>query len=166
MMRAPRDSTLPDIVSHGQGYLGGLFTALASFLFDDLAFISADAALTDSDLFFPCAVPTAVAGAITPATLSKQDSITHITFSGRGASGSKVNLHVYGMALDPDVLPPNVSNDFVILSSELSVIDDAVTHLNSALPLAVAIDNSVPIYAARVTVKINDFWLRQVRKGL
>jgi hypothetical protein len=70
------------------------------------------------------------------------------------------------MALDPDVLPPNVSNDFVILSSELSVIDDAVTHLNSALPLAVAIDNSVPIYAARVTVKINDFWLRQVRKGL
>jgi len=44
---------------------------------------------------------------------------------------------------------------------------NAVAALNtSPSGRIVAIDNSVPAYYNRITVKINDFWLRKVRQGL
>jgi hypothetical protein len=166
MMRTARGLNAAQIISNGAAYLRGLFVAMAPGMADDLAFISAEYALHDSDLFFPAATPAAVVGAIAAATFSKQDSITHLTFSGRGALGSKVSMHLYGHGTDPDTLPANIWSDFVVLGTELPRIATAVAALNVAPALAVAIDNSVPVYVNRATVKVNDFWLRKVRQGL
>jgi len=155
---ATQDAAIP--------YIRAVFLALASNMADDLAFVSATAALTDSDLFFPVGIPAAVAGAISVALFSKQDSISHLTFSGRGSSGSKVNQKIYGFNSNPDQFPVNAASDFVLLSSEVSLIQNAVNAFNSFPGPIVAIDNSTPVYVQRATLKVNDFWLRKVRQGL
>lgn len=166
MCRAARGT----LASPGAGqcavYLRGLFSALAPLLADDLSFTSAEFALTDSDLFFPAAVPAAVVGGSPIAGFSKQDTITHLTFSGRGTGGSKVNVKVYGVNWAPDTLPGSVESDFVVLGTELAQIANAVISLNTGSGIIVAIDNTAALYANRATIKVNDFWLRQVRKGL
>ncbi|MFZ1990861.1 MAG: hypothetical protein WAW96_13950, partial [Alphaproteobacteria bacterium] len=104
MMRGQRGISAALMESYGQGLFQTLFTALATLMPLDLAFISAKVALTDSDLFFPAALPTAVAGTIALTALSKQDAITHTTFAGRGSLGSKVNMHIYGVQWSPDTI--------------------------------------------------------------
>lgn len=165
-MRTARGLTFTQIESNGSAFIEGLFSALATALTDDLAFTSAEVALHDEDLFFPAAVPAAVTGTFPVADMSKQDSITHLTFSGRGSGGSKVNMKVYGVATNPDALPAGIWSDFVMLGSELANIANAVTHLNDSPSLSVAIDNTIPTYVNRATIKVNDYWLRRVRQGL
>lgn len=165
-VRIARGAIFADIVNNSRAYLLALFTALAPNLCDDLAFVSAEAAITDSDLFFPAATPTAVAGTIAIAGYSGQDSISHLTFSGRGAFGSKVNVKVYGWQANPDTLPVNQASDFVLLATESAAIANAITALNGSPATVVAIDNSPPTYHSRATLKVNDFWLRRVRQGL
>jgi hypothetical protein len=148
-------------------YLRSLFAAMDDTLSDDLSFISAEYALTDSDLFFPATVPAAVVGLVSAATFSKQDSITHLTFSGRGAGGSKINMKLYGCQFTPDVVPAEDESDFVLTSAENANVSAAVSALNTSVGgRTVCIDNTVASFHARATVKVNDFWLRQVRKGL
>ena len=165
-VRVARGAIFADIVNNSRVYLLALFTALASNLCDDLSFVSAEAALTDSDLFFPAATPTAVAGAIALAGYSGQDSISHLTFSGRGAFGSKTNVKVYGWQANPDTLPLNQASDFVLLATESAAISSAIGALNGGGASIVAIDNSPPTYHNRATLKVNDFWLRRLRQGL
>lgn len=165
--RGVRGIDVSTLQADGSSYLRAVFVALAGVMFDDLSFISAEYALTDSDLFFPATVPAAVVGLVSAALASKQDSITHLTFSGRGASGSKINQKVYGVQLSPDTLPAGIEADFVITSAEFAGVADAVAALNtSPSGRVVAIDNSVPTYHNRATIKVNDFWLRKVRQGL
>lgn len=166
MCRGPRSTTAAVMTTIGQALFNGLFDALKAALFDDLAFTAAEYALTDSDLFFPTTLPAAVAGTVAIATASKQDSITHLTFSGRGTLGSKVSYKVYGIALNPDVVPDNAYTDFLILSTEDGNVANAVAVLNAGGNNIVAVDNSKPLFPGRATVKVNDFWLRRVRQGL
>jgi hypothetical protein len=166
VIRGARGTTFAQMQIIGQGVLHDFFNAMAILLTDDLAFVAAEVALTDSDLFFPANLPTAVVGTVGIATASKQDSITHLTFSGRGSLGSKVSLKLYGVQLGPDALPENLSSDFVILASEHANVASAITVLNQAQSAIVAVDNSKPVFAQRVTIKVNDFWLRRVRQGL
>ncbi len=165
--RGVRGIDVSTLQADGSAYLRGLFAAMAGLMADDLAFVSAQYALTDSDLFFPATVPAAVVGGVAAATFSKQDGITHLTFSGRGASGSKINQKLYGVQVNADVVPANFYSDFVVLTSDAVQFANAVAALNtSPSGRIVAIDNSVPAYYNRITVKINDFWLRKVRQGL
>jgi len=166
MCRTARGLTAAQIASNGAAYLRAVFDALKAFIADDLAFISAEVAVHDSDLFFPAAVPTAVVATASAALASKQDSITHLSFAGRGAGGSKVSVHIYGFLTNPDALPAAAESDFVLLGSENGGVANAVLALNATPALAVAIDNTIPTYVNRATLKVNDFWLRQVRKGL
>lgn len=165
MCRAARGTTFAATEALGISLFSGLFTALDDLMFDDLAFLSADVALTDSDLFFPAAVPAAVTGLVPIAQATKQDSITHITFSGRGTLGSKVTLHVYGVSTLPDLLPANAATDFVITGAESTNVAAAISGLNAAGAPFVAIDNTNPSFRSQVTIKVNDFWLRTVRAG-
>jgi len=166
LVRGARGTSFAGMEAIGISFFFGFFSALATIMFDDLAFTSAEVALTDSDLFFPAGVPAAVTGGIAIALASAQDSITHLTFSGRGTLGSKVSFHIYGVATNPDVLPTNVWSDFIAGGTEVGQIGDAVAVLNDAATDIVAVDNSKPLFANRATVKVNDFWLRSVRRGL
>lgn len=166
MARTRRGLDATAIQTSGAVYLRGIFVALAAGLCDDLSFLSAEYALHDSDLFFPAALPAGVVGGQAIATFSGQDSITHLTFSGRGQLGSKVSLHVYGHATTPDTLPANVWSDFVVLGGESAGIAAAVVAANTDSGNIVAIDNTRGQYANRATVKVNDFWLRRLRQGL
>lgn len=153
--------------AEGSAYIRSIFDALKSEMADDLAFISAEYALTDSDLFFPATVPAAVVGALSAADFSKQDGITHLTFSGRGAGGSRANVKIYGVQTDPDDPAGTEDTDFILLSAERATVANAVAALNTSPGgRIVAIDNTVAVYHARATIKVNDFWLRQLRKGL
>lgn len=164
MMRTQRGTGFALAESYGQTFFNGLFDSLKSIMASDLAFISAAIAVEDSDLFFPAAIPTAVTGALSPTLFSKQDSISHVTFSGRGTLGSKVNLHIYGLSLQPDALPAQIENDFVITAAESGVITAALAILTGDTHIR-AIDNSQPAWRTQVTLKVNDYWLRKVRSG-
>lgn len=164
MMRGARGISFALMESYGQTLFNAFFTTMAAGLPVDLEFISASVAITDSDLFFPAAPPTAVTGAVALTSLSGQDSISHITFSGRGGLGSKVNLHVYGFAWGPDVLPAGDESDFVITAGESTVIANAIAALAADSHIR-AIDNSQPVWRSQVTLKVNDYWLRKLRQG-
>lgn len=151
----------------GAAYLRSVFAALAGAMADDLAFTSAEYALTDSDLFFPAALPAAVTGGQALALFSIQDSITHLTFSGRGSFGSKINVKIYGRQADPDTLPPGSSSDFVITAAENAAIAAAIAALNTSPGgRIVCIDNTPAAYHQRATLKVNDYWLKLARRGL
>jgi len=164
--RGVRGISTGQMGDNGRAAAAALFTAMAPVLADDLAFLSAEIALTDSDVFFPTAVPSPVTGEVAVATYSKQDTISHLTFNGRGqALGSKTNVKLYGCNFNPDAVPANLISDFVFTPGESAVIDAAVLALQTAAGI-VAIDNSSIIWSGRVTLKVNDFWLRKVRQGL
>jgi hypothetical protein len=164
-VRAPRGHDAGGVAALGTAFFFGLFDALSSAMTDDLEFISAEYALTDSDLFFPSSLPTAVTGAIAVADFTKQDSITHLQFSGRGAGGSKVSVKVYGFSMNPESVTERPESDFIILSGESSLISDAIAAI-AAETTARAIDNTQISWRAAATVKVNDAWLRKVRQGL
>lgn len=164
MMRTQRGTGFALAESYGQALFNNLFTSLAPAMPVDLSFISAAIAVEDSDLFFPAATPTAVVGALALNLFSKQDSISHITFSGRGTFGSKVNMHVYGVQTNPETLPALPENDFVITAAESAFYAAAIAVLTADTHVR-AIDNSQPAWRAQVTLKVNDFWLRKVRQG-
>jgi hypothetical protein len=165
--RGTRGIDVSTLMADGAAYLRAVFSALAAGMADDLAFISAEYALTDSDLFFPATLPAAVTGLVAASTFSKQDSITHLTFSGRGAGGSKVSQKIYGVNWAPDVLPAGIESDFVVTGGESAIVLNAIAAFNnSPSGRIVAIDNTVATYHGQATLKINDFWLRKVRQGL
>lgn len=164
MMRGARGISAALMESYGAGLFNQLFTTLAAGLPDDLSFISAKVALTDVDLFFPAAIPVQVTGLLAVATFSGQDSISHITFSGRGSLGSKVNMKVYGVQYNPDALPATFPSDFVITTGETSLIANAVAALQGDSHIR-AIDNTQPTWYNQVTLKVNDYWLKRLRRG-
>jgi len=131
---------------------------------EDFAWVSAVWFPEDSDVGIPADVPDAVTGLQLLANYSKADKISHLTFSGKGLLGSKVNFKVFGVQFDPDELPAGVENDFVFTPGEAATIDAAVGVLN-AVALLRAIDDTKPVIYGRVTLKINDHYLKRVRNG-
>lgn len=164
-VRGARGASFLSMEATGRAAFNSVFNALAAAMPVDLAFLSAEVALTDSDVFVPAALPTAVVGVQALATYTKQDSITHLRFSGRGSLGAKVNLSVFGRSFNPDILPAGPENDFLITPGELADVTAAITALQGTSGL-VAIDNSPISWRTSATIKVNDAWLRKVRQGL
>lgn len=164
MMRGQRGISAALMESYGAGLYNQIFTLLAAGMPDDLEFLAARVALTDSNLFFPAALPVQVTGLVALATLSKQDTISHVTFAGRGSLGSKVSQHFYSLQLGPDTVPGGNEQDFVITSGESAFIGDVVDAFQADSHIR-AIDNSQPVWYQRVTLKVNDYWLKRLRQG-
>jgi hypothetical protein len=164
LFRGARGLSFGDMETLGATAANAMFNPTLGVLVDDFSFLDAAVALTDSDIFLPAALPTAEVGTADIADYSKQDSITHVTFAGRGAGGAKVNWHLFGITLNPDVLPPEVENDFKITSAEWGVIANVYTVLAAQTGLR-AIDNTAITYKSYALVKVNDHWLRKVRQG-
>jgi hypothetical protein len=130
-------------------------------LADDFAWISADVALTDSDVFVPATVPAAVTGLSPIADFTPIRKITSATFSGR-AEGSKARFSLYGLiwVLDDDAA---LGKDFIVTGAEYSAVADAVAEASGQF---FAGSGQAASFYNQTTLKVNDFLLRKVRKGL
>jgi hypothetical protein len=146
------------------GTVHDIFNAVAASLCDDFAFITADQADEGSDIFYPSTVPVAVVGAIDIATFTPFQKITHTRFAGK-AFGSRASIEMYGIpwyysneASDTNT----IGYDGVVTAAEFPAIGTIVGFLNTQ---AFANSGGPTTWYPRATVKVNDFWLRQVRNG-
>ena len=164
IFRAARGTVFSAMEAVGQDAAEAIWNANATNIASDFQYLSADVALTDSDLFLPAALPTAFTGGNAVTGFSKQDGISHVTFGGRGSAGSKVHWQAYGYAFAPDVTPSVAESDFVLQRAEFTTIDTAYTGLAAVSGLR-AIDKSAIIFYAYALLKVNDYWLRRLRAG-
>lgn len=162
--RVARGTNDGDGILAGRTHANALFAAFAAILFEDFHWVSAEYAHQDSDLFFPATLPTAVTGLTLLTAMSPADEIMHLTFSGRGAGGSKVSVHVYGTNFTLDLTPQGVFSDWILTGAENAGVASALTSLAANGDLR-AIDNTAVTWRQQATIKLNDYWLRQLRKG-
>lgn len=137
------------------------FADMNDVLYDDFAWISAEVALTDDDVFSPAAVPASTpAGAVDGTTFSAVQRIKGLTFSGR-AAGSRARFTMFGLAFG-DVASGAEGGDGVLTPDESAGIGTIAArasiyfHANSG---------SAAVFASRATYKENDHLLKLVRKG-
>lgn len=141
-----------------------LFDALSPSTPDNLAFEGAFYIAQGDEVTVPATVPTATPGTSPAGNFSPQDKITTLGFAGKSSLGAKAKLFVFGVQMDTDVFGAGEMNDFLITAGEFAHIDAAVSVLNTnELP---AIDGGQITWYPRVTIKINDHWLKPVRRGV
>lgn len=138
------------------------FNDLASTLYDDFAWISAEVALTDDDVFAPAAVPASTpAGAVDGTTFSPKQRIHGLTFSGR-AAGSRSRFTMFGIAFAGQASATE-GGDGKITAAESAPIGTIAArasiyfHANSG---------SSAVFPTVATYKENDHLLKLVRRGI
>jgi len=160
-VRNARGTSFGDMVFM-TGRIHDLFQALSDVIYADHAFISAEVALTDDDVFAPCAVPVAITGnAVVVADFSPRQRIMGLTFSGK-APGSRARFTVYGCAFAGEASATE-GGDGKITSGESGVI---ATVAALAATNFRANSGSLAIYPNVATYKENDHLLKLVRRGI
>lgn len=165
MVRGYRGETAVTTVARSAGALFSVFDILANagYLCDDFLWLSADYTPEDSNVSSPTTLPAAVVGTTLLSGYSVQDKITSLGFVGR-AQSTPARLFVFGIAFPADVAAGNIGSDFRLLTSEDTAIANAVAALNAA---GLAANNNFQInWNNYVNLKVNDYWLRQARKGV
>lgn len=162
-IRGYRGESAIAVVDRGAGALGDLFGAIEAALAEDFTWLAAFYIPEDSNVSVPATLPAAPTGLVALEDFSSSDKISHLTFAGKGATGAKNSLKVYGTVKNLDLAGEHAFTDFILLASESGVVTSIVSTLN-ARDVA-AIDNSVTSWYQRATVKINDAWLRRLRAG-
>jgi len=155
----------PGAVTLLAGTLHDAFAAWVSDLPTDFTWLSAEQADEDSDLFYPAPVPVAIAGVRNPNTYTPMQKIVSTRFAAR-ALGSRSSLSIYGIWWQfTDVLDD--ANTFayngIILPSEDGRVATTAAALNTQ---AFANSGGPTTWYSRATTKINDYWLRQLRRGV
>jgi len=128
--------------------------------YTDLVALSAETALTDSDVFVPAIVTALNAGTIVPATLSPTQRIRGLTFNGR-SPGSRAKFTIFGVTFDTQAAGV-AGSDSVILTAEFASIG---TIAGIATTNFKANSGEAAVFPGRATYKENDHLLRLVRKG-
>ena len=136
-------------------------TPLVNYLCEDFTWLSAEYIPQDTNVGTPDSLPASVAGVVDIADMSKEDRIRTIGYVGRSAA-TPMRLYIFGINMNTDALT-GVLRDFRVTSAELSDVADSIAGLNNAgLPA----NNNLPgAWYQYVNLKVNDYWLRQVRKG-
>ncbi len=148
------------------GTVNVVFAAVAAKLCTDFAFLGAEQADEGSDIFYPSTTPAAVTPTgPTIGNYTPFQKITHTRWNCR-AIGSRSSIEIYGLHWqysnnidDPDSVP----YDGVILPAEFSFVTSVAAALNTQA--FANSGNPSSVWAARALVKVNDFWLKQVRSG-
>lgn len=146
------------------GTVHDIFAAFVNILADDFEFISADQADEGSDLFYPSSLPTAVTGLKPVAEYTPFQKITHTRFAGR-AIGSRAAVELFGLFWEYSNTsddPTSIAYDGIVTPAENAGIGTAVALLTGQ---AFANSGQATTWYSRATIKVNDFWLREVRKG-
>jgi len=146
------------------GTVHDIFNVWAALLPSDFAFISAEQADQGSNIFYPSTVPFAVTGALNPLTYTGIQKITSTNFIGR-AFGSRARCSLYGIqwqftdfADDPSSDPYNGKVD----GGEDARITSTINLLNTQ---AFANSGAPTTWYDYADIKVNDYWLRQLRRG-
>lgn len=141
-----------------------IFTPWVGFLGDDFAWISAEQADEGSDIFYPSTTPAAVIGTVPVSTYTPFQKVTHTRFGGR-AAGSRSSIEMYGIQwfyADQAGDFETIGYDGVVTAAERPAVGTTAAALNTQ---AFANSGGPTTWAARATIKVNDFWLKQVRSG-
>ena len=139
-----------------------LSLALATLLPADFAYTSFDFAPEDSEVFMPLGgVPSHTTGAQDVADYSPIKRAMRTTFKGKSL-GSKVSVSIFGVFFNLDTAA-GISGNGRVDASESAVITAAISALEAASAV-VAVDNTHPSWYAYSTVKVDDHFLRIVRR--
>jgi hypothetical protein len=163
-LRKFRGATVSQITDLA-GTMQSVFNTWAADLPTDFAWISAEYAEQDSNLFIPTGTPAAVTGVRNPALYTPLQKVVSTTFAGR-APGSKARISLFGVFWQfTDTLDD--ANTFayngIIEGSEDARIATTKGFLDSQWSANSGVN---AVTYSRATVKINDYWLRQIRKGI
>jgi hypothetical protein len=165
-VRAPR-GTGSGPLSDRRGPIHDIFNLWSIKLAEDFAFISAEYALTDSEVFYPLDPPLPVTGTVPATAVTPIQKITSTTFSGKGGD-SRARFSLYGIKWvlakqnTSDMGSDDGSYNGVIESSEMPLIGNTV---DAATTQFYATSGASTFWYRRATVKPNDFLLRLVRRG-
>jgi len=164
LVRFARGTPMLDGVSDAQTKLAAFFEDLVGLLCEDLVALSAVWIPQDTNISVPAGIPTLTAGDQALADFSAMDKITHLTFLARSTGGSKTSIKVFGVQLTMDD-PTDIAGqaNFRIEAGESAGVDAAILVLQGS-PFR-AVDNTALSWKNYVDVKVNDFWLKQVRSG-
>lgn len=158
-IRTPRGTDLGGTEFAGHA-LRDIWNGLAAYLLDDLVFLTAEVALTDSDVFGPASLPVAVTGTLDPADYNARERIRGLTWNGR-STGSKARFTLFGLMF-PDEGTGVVGSDGLILGSEVAAITSGAA---TATTYFKAGSGNAAVFQGRATYKENDHLLSLVRKG-
>ena len=142
--------------------VAAFLAALETGLVSTWTVLSATYAAEDSDIFLPAAAPANPTGTQSDSGSLKSQSILSTGFVGRSNLGQKARVFVYGFRKGPEDQEVG-ADDFRLLASENSEVDDAVTVLNNGSPNVVGSDDAIVSWYSYANVKFNDYWLRQIR---
>lgn len=138
------------------------FNDMAGVLYSDFAWISADVALTDDDVFAPAAVPASTpTGSIDETLFSPVERIKGLTFSGR-AAGSRAKFTMFGLVFS-DVDAGDGAGDGKLTSAEVAAVGTIATR---AAIYFRANSGSSALFPNVATYKENDHLLKLVRRGI
>lgn len=163
-MRYARGTPLEDARSNAHTCLAAIVEAFeaAGNLFDDFTWLTSDGREEDSEDWEPFTfLPVPSVGTVDPATVSPIRRVISTTFPCRGPGRlGRVVLYGFNWGIDDDEA---IAGDGVVLGTELAAVGTAVTALNTAA--LVVINNAAATFYNKATIKVNDYWLRQVRRG-
>ena len=163
-LRGLRGRTFLQMQSDGV-ILHDIFNNFATQLADDFAWLSADIALTDSDVWNPAEPPAAVTGVVEVAQFTPWQKITGTRHSGR-APTSRASYTMFGIHWDLANTGSDISQvayNGIITAAEHAGVAANVLLANAYMRAA---SGTAATWYSRMTVKPNDALLRLVRKGI
>lgn len=146
------------------GTLHDIFAAWDDQLCDDFAWISAEQADEGSDVFYPSSTPVAVTGLKEITRYTPFQKVTHTRFQGK-AFGSRASIELYGIWWEYSNILSDV--DTVGYDGRVTTAENAAVGTTAGLLNSQAFANSggPTTWYTTALIKVNDFWLRQVRSG-
>jgi hypothetical protein len=141
--------------------VGGFFDSLHALISSDFVFVSASYIAEGTNIELPMDTPPA----ITPSTvaLTLGDSPRYVSFVGRGPSGHKIRVYVFGISLDPGDSAQVATQDYRVLPEEITSIGNALTALVILNPLTIGGD--MPIWHQYANVGYNVHFQKKARRG-
>lgn len=162
MVRVTRGTSLATANGSCNTVLQGVTTALANLLPTDFLWTDSQFIPEDSDVAAPgISLPANPTGLMDVADYSHNMRATETTFIGKGG-GSRVTLSIFGVfwVLSDPTSP--ASNGKVNVTESTPVSNAIASLAGSSTPKTIA---DAPVtWAKYATVKVNDHWLKEVRK--
>lgn len=165
MLRRARGESLPTALTNARSTFVNLVTEIANFLPDDFHWVKEEYILEDSNIALPSGWtgPGSIVGAVDADSLTAIEKATAMGFVGKGSGGALAKIFIFGVTVDQHTVGADGA-DGRIAAIEDADVADAIVLLNSGNP-TYAIDNTIASFYAYANIKVNDYWLRQARKG-